>query len=87
MSKGILQASLDALVKSADGQAKLLYTLYYEQKEASASPLDLSFDDRILDHVESDWRQVMAEQGGALSFMQFEERKGMDADEEDENDY
>jgi hypothetical protein len=87
MSKQILQASLDALAKSADEQAKLLYTLYYEQMEVSGSSLELSFDDQILDDVESDWRQIVADQGNDVSFMQFEERKGMGVYEDDENDY
>ncbi|EHL01049.1 putative Rab proteins geranylgeranyltransferase component A [Glarea lozoyensis 74030] len=53
----------------------------------SGSPLDLSFDDQLLEQVEAQWREVMAEKANEESFMQFEERKGMEAEEEDDNDY
>jgi endo-beta-N-acetylglucosaminidase D len=75
------------LVESAGEQAKLLYTLQYEQEETPSSPLDLSFDDQILEHVEIQWQEVLGEQAVAGQFMQFEERKGMEADDEDDNDY
>jgi hypothetical protein len=74
-------------MNSVSDQGKLLYTLYYEQTAPSGSPLDLSFDDQLLEQVEDQWHEIVAEKADEGSFMQFEERKGMEAEDEDDNDY
>jgi len=87
-SKTLLEAALTAFLQAAEnGGGKLLYKLYYEQQEKSTSDsLDLAFDDRMLEEVEKKWADLMQdvdeEQRGV--FMQFEERRGMDADEDED---
>ncbi len=86
-SKTILEAALSALLKSTeDDEGKLLYSLYYEQEQqASYACLDLAFNDEILQAVEDQWKAIMADENGALegSFMQFEEREGINSDDDD----
>lgn len=82
---------MSSLVKSAEcSDAKLLYTLYYDQQESDSSPCDLAFDDHILENVEEQWKEAMGSEGtdGSSVFMQFEERIGtkIEADD-DNNDY
>ena len=64
-----------------------MYTLHYEQQEESNSPLDLSFDDQILAKVETQWKPVMGDEVFDGQFMQFEERQGMEPDDDDNEDY
>ena len=86
-SKAVLEAALSALLKSTeDDEGKLLYSLYYEQEQqASYASLDLAFNDEILQAVEDQWKTIMADDNGTLegSFMQFEDREGMNNDDDD----
>jgi hypothetical protein len=71
--------------------------LYYEQQqearstgvELSDSSLDMAFNDEILEDVEQQWKTIMGDGSDEQSaFMQFEDRKGMNDDDEDaDNDY
>ena len=61
--------------------------MFYEQKASTPSSLDLSFDDEILEQVENRWRQVIGDHAEGHAFMQFEGRKGMEAEDQDDNDY
>ena len=84
-SKAVLEAALSALLKSIEsGEGKLLYSLDYEQEQQSAS-LDLAFNDEILQAVEVQWKTIMADENGVTepSFLQFEDREGMNNDEDD----
>jgi hypothetical protein len=71
-----------------------LYSLYYEREQQpwtadAATPcdasLDLAFNDEILQAVEDQWKTIMADKNGVVeaSFMQFEDREGMNNDDED----
>ena len=83
-SKAVLKAALSALLKSTEsGEGKLLYSLYYEQEQQPAS-LDLAFNDEILQAVEVQWKTIMADENGVTgpSFLQFEDREGMNNDED-----
>lgn len=83
-NKTVLQAALSALLKSTEnGEGKLLYSLYYEQEQQPTS-LDLAFNDEILQAVEDQWKSIMADENGVVkaSFMQFEEREGMNNDDD-----
>jgi hypothetical protein len=83
-SKALLGAALSKFLEIAeDGEGKLLYSLYYEQKQAAAS-LDLAFNDEILEKVQTKWKAIVNEEEGP-PFMQFEERTGIN-DEDDDND-
>lgn len=70
-----------------NGNAKLLYSLHYEQVErnpdTSIDSLDLAFNDGILNDVENEWKTVMGDGNDETTFMKFEERAGMDADDDD----
>jgi Rab proteins geranylgeranyltransferase component A len=96
-SKTTLEEAVSALLKSVgSGGGKLLYSLYYEQEQqaSTADPatpseasLDLAFNDEILQAVEDQWKNIMADGNDAVeaSFMQFEDREGMN-DDDDEGD-
>ncbi|RDL41064.1 uncharacterized protein BP5553_01043 [Venustampulla echinocandica] len=89
-SKPILDAALSSLIKSTEcSDARLLYTLYYDQQEDISSPCDLAFDDRILENVEEQWKEAMGSEGadGSSLFMQFEERRGINPDDDNDDDY
>ena len=63
-----------------------MYSLYYEQEQAAAS-LDLAFNDEILEEVETNWKDIVGSEE-ATPFMQFEERMGMnDEDDDNNNEY
>ena len=83
-SKALLEAALSKFLKIAEsGEGKLLYSLCYEQEQDAAS-LDLAFNDLILETVETKWKTIV-NSGDQTLFMQFEERMGMN-DEDDDND-
>lgn len=46
----------------------------------------MSFDDEMLDRVEERWKEVIGD-NEELQFMQFEERNGMNADDDDNEDF
>jgi hypothetical protein len=95
-SKNIMMAALKTFLATAEHEeAKLLYCLYYEQKELvpAAKPdtfdmsLDLAFDDAMLDNVEQQWKTIIEDDKAEeqATFMQFEDRQGMtDDDDADE---
>jgi hypothetical protein len=84
-SRSLLEGALSKFLEIAEnGEAKLLYSLYYEQ-EQSVSALDLAFNDEILEKVETKWKTIVEEGEEQAPFMQFEERTGMN-DEDDDND-
>lgn len=86
-SKAILELALATFYQSVEeAKPSLLYRWYYEQKETSTSSLDMSFDDQMLDGVEERWKEVIGD-NEELQFMQFEERNGMNADDDDNEDY
>jgi hypothetical protein len=86
-------------VESSESVIDTLYQVYYEQiSDSSAQPssgkefsmplpsLDLSFDDKTLDHVENAWRQIMTHGGEEVldQYMVFETREQEDDDDENE---
>lgn len=64
------------------GEGKLLYSLYYEQ-EQTAVLLDLAFNDQILKNVETKWKTIVEGWEEQTPFMQFEERAGMNSEDDD----
>ncbi|KAE9380053.1 rab geranylgeranyl transferase escort protein-like protein [Stipitochalara longipes BDJ] len=97
-SRTVLEAALAALLDSTEsGEGKLLYSLYYEQEQQASTTdattpsdasLDLAFDDEILQAVEDQWKSIMADENGVVeaSFMQFDDREGMNEDEDIDGD-
>lgn len=84
-SKDLLEATLSRFLQVAEnGEGELLYSLYYEQEQPATS-LDLAFNDQILEEVEMKWKRIVGDETEQAAFMQFEERVGMN-DEEDDND-
>ena len=84
-SKTLLQAAISHFLETAEsGEGKLLYSLYYEQEQIAAA-LDLAFNDPILEEVETQWRTITGDSDEQPPFMQFEERTGMN-DENDDNE-
>lgn len=75
------------------GTGKLLYNLYYEQVQAASEHtgvrtvdlLDLAFNDGILQDVRQEWKSILGEETD-LAFMVFEDRAGIDADDDNGND-
>ena len=95
-SKTTIEAAVSALLKSSENDdGKLLYSLYYEQEQQSSdsttsvTSIDLAFNDEILDAVEGQWKSIMSDENGVLEgqFMQFEDRKGQNDDEEDDEGF
>ncbi|KAF4635413.1 hypothetical protein G7Y89_g2682 [Cudoniella acicularis] len=85
-SKLVLEGALSAFLKSVDdSEAQILYKLHYDQQESPDSSLDLAFDDQMLDAVEKQWKEIVGENDTA-SFMQFEERNSMNADDDNDDD-
>lgn len=85
-SKKLLEAALDAFLATVDDKPALLYKLYYEQQteaESSDASLDLAFNDSILEDVESLWKTVMGEEAEQATFMTFEDREGMNNDDDE----
>jgi len=95
-SKKILEAALTTFLAIAEnGEAKLLYSLYYEQKQTMRSvaepakafdtTLDLAFNDAMLDDVKRQWKSIMVDNNAeeSATFMQFEDRQGMTDDDDD----
>lgn len=77
----MLEAATSSFLKTAEnGEGKLLYSLYYEQ-QALDSSLDLAFNDIMMDNVEKEWKTIMGEEDNT-AFMQFEERAGMNDNDE-----
>ncbi|TVY87077.1 Rab proteins geranylgeranyltransferase component A [Lachnellula willkommii] len=86
-SKAILEATISKFLEASKDNVKLLYSLYYEQQQVpGTSPLDLAFDDQILDKVEEQWKTILGygDDEQHPPFMQFADREGMNAD--DDND-
>ena len=84
-SKPLLEAALSKFLEIAEnGEGKLLYSLYYEQEQAAAF-LDLAFNDQILEEVEQKWKTIVEEGEEQTPFMQFEERTGMNDEDDDDN--
>jgi hypothetical protein len=87
-----------ALLESTEnGEGKLLYSLYYEQEQQASSTdpitpseasLDLAFNDEILQTVEDQWKSIVADRNGVVedSFMKFDDREGMNDDDDDDGD-
>jgi hypothetical protein len=46
----------------------------------------LAFNDGILHNVEEEWKTIMGVENEDSSFMKFEERAGMNEDEDNDND-
>ncbi len=98
-SKAVLEAALCALLKSFENEeSKLLYSLYYEQeqqastadaKTASDASLDLAFNDDILHAVEEQWKAIIADENSVIKtpFMQFEDREGINDEEDADEGY
>ena len=95
-SKALLEAAVSTLLKSTENNdSTLLYSLYYEQEQQFSGPattdtsLDLAFNDEILDAVEAQWKNIMADENGVLDgqFMQFDDREGQNDDEEDDDGF
>ena len=94
-SKNLLDSTLKTFLKSSEEDAELLYTLYYEQEQASRSAdqapsnasLDLAFNDEMLEDVESQWKSIVGD-ADATTFMRFEDREGAnDYDDEPNEDF
>ena len=84
-SKALLEAALARFLEITErGEGKLLYSLYYEL-EQTAVLLDLAFNDQILENVETKWKTIVEGEEEQTPFMQFEERIGMNS-EDDDND-
>jgi hypothetical protein len=88
----MIETALATFLKTVeDGAAKLLYSFCYEQVERDvdnfADSLDLAFNDGILDNVECEWKAVMDDGIDETKFMKFEERAGVNEnDDDDDND-
>jgi Rab proteins geranylgeranyltransferase component A len=97
-SKTTLEETVAHLLKFLEkGEAKLLYSLYYEQEQQASTTdpmtpsnasLDLAFNDEILQAVEDQWKSIVADEAGVVNttFMQFEDREGMNNDDDDDGD-
>jgi len=93
-SKEILEAAVEAFLKTAEnGEAKLLYRLYYEHhaalREGESPLLDLAFNDVILENVEKEWKKIITTDDSSEnipSFMVFEDRQGMDNEDDEADD-
>ena len=94
-SKKTLKAALKTFLAIAEnGEAKLLYCLYYEQKEPKPAvepdkfdmSLDLAFNDAMLEDVEQRWKSIIEDDKAeeSATFMQFEDRQGMTDDDDDD---
>ncbi|TVY20836.1 Rab proteins geranylgeranyltransferase component A [Lachnellula arida] len=89
-SKAILEATISKFLEASKDNVKLLYSLYYEQQQVpGTSPLDLAFDDQILDNVEEQWKTVLGygDDEEHPPFMQFADREGMNADDDNDDEY
>ncbi|TAQ85966.1 hypothetical protein B7494_g5714 [Chlorociboria aeruginascens] len=91
-SKILLNAALESFLQTAEnGNAKLLYTFYYEQIQGLRGSsknqgvldesLDLAFNDTVLEDVEDIWSGIVV--GSDDKFMQFGERNEMGNDDDD----
>lgn len=89
-----MEAAIEAFLKTAgNGEAKLLYSLYYEHhaavREGENLPLDLAFNDTMLENVEKEWKKITATGDSSeslSSFMVFEDRQGMDNEDDEVDD-
>ncbi|KAG9240739.1 GDP dissociation inhibitor [Calycina marina] len=83
--KALLKIAIDSLLLSTQNAADaVLYSLHYEQTAPSfgiANPLDLAFDDRMLEDVKCDWKKVVGEVDA--KFMRFEDWAGMNNEQVD----
>ncbi|KPM37899.1 hypothetical protein AK830_g8669 [Neonectria ditissima] len=98
LSKSILEKALSSLVAAVegdDGVSRCIYQLYYDQCKGTPSlvlddntatfplpPVDLAFNDSVLDPILEAWNMVMGgsnEEGG--EYMKFEDREGADDDD------
>jgi hypothetical protein len=99
-SKKILEAALNAFLATAEnGEARLLYSLYYEQKQTTRSTsepaksvdtsLDLAFNDKMLEDVEKQWKSIIGNNNteASAAFMQFEDRQGITDDDDADERY
>lgn len=92
-SKKLLEAALLVFLTATEhSEDHLMYSLYYEQcqtqrsstsAEASEASLDLAFNDDVLDDVQDQWRSIMCDEVDEASFMKFEDREGVNADDDD----
>jgi len=88
-SNEILNAAVRASLKAIDnGQAELLYILYYEQCATASSPLDLAFNDAMLEEVEKQWKTIIADVDvlEPESFMAFQDRPGINNEDDEVDD-
>lgn len=61
-----------------------MYSLYYEQEQVTTFP-DLAFNDQILEEVEQKWKTIVGDGDEQAPFMQFEERTGMNDEDDEDN--
>jgi len=88
-SKEILEAAVKTFLKAVEnGQTELLYRLYYEQHATASSPLDLAFNDMMLEDVEEQWKTIIADvdTSESASFMVFEDRPGVNNEDDEVDD-
>lgn len=95
----LLEQAVKKLIATQEIDAEVLWTLRYEQNSKAATPaaaddsidvlrfpntpLDLSFDDTILDNVKEGWLKITG--SNADEFMKFEDRQEA-ADEDVQDD-
>lgn len=94
-------ASLLAAVAGAGDDQRSLYQLYYEQRDGPtalhvkdnvitfpSAPLDLVFNDQVLEPVQEAWKMVMgpAAEADGVEYMKFQDREGQGDDDAYEYD-
>jgi Rab proteins geranylgeranyltransferase component A len=95
--ENLLRSALDAFLSTLGENTKLLYSVYYEQKEGLRrteeslkdmdSSLDLAFNDLVLEDVAAEWKVIMGDEVDQSAFMQFKDRPGMDEDNDNDVEY
>ncbi|KAH6887962.1 GDP dissociation inhibitor-domain-containing protein [Thelonectria olida] len=96
-SKSVLEKSVSSLVSAVHGdeEASFIYQLYYTQCVGTSSalvvdgntatfplpPVDLAFNDSILDSVHEAWNLVTAGPEGDVEYMKFEDRERNEDDD------
>ena len=82
-----------------ESSAEILWTLSYISTSPSTSPSqlddsekviilpdrshDLALDDSVLDHVKAAWTKILGERSSEFDFLQFEDRKEPNEDEDE----
>ncbi|KHJ31820.1 putative rab geranylgeranyl transferase escort protein [Erysiphe necator] len=94
-SKDILETSLTRLIKDADNSdGNIIYSFYFEffpSREVTSphfdsieQPIDLTFNEHIIDYVEYDWQKVMSCDSESETFMKFDDRDTTSPNDEEE---